>query len=257
MGRLLSAEIRQGPLWFGLNTRKHVKELIHPWVVGTVKFSPDGKMFATGDWLDDKALKIWDAKNNEVIHELEAGKVDDIAFSSNGKFLASGSLDVGLVRIWDPDKGELLQTFETGMEHVLGVVFADKDSKVVCGGSDGIQVWDLKSGKLLNTLPKQRDPDTVECLALNPDGRLLAAGRRDTIINLWDLKTATLVDTLVGSSARVNSVAFSPDGRTLVSGSEISDGLLWETEPLDKIDNNNFSVDPKNKVAVFWADMKQ
>ena len=231
-----------------------MKTLEHSWVVRTVDFSPDGKTFASGDWLGGPSLKLWNTDGNEPVHELQAGKVDDITFSSDGKYLASGSLDDGNVRVWDPDTGELLHTFSTGMEHVLGVVFADKGSKIVCGGSDGIQVWDVNSGKRLDTFPGQENLDIVECLALNPDGRLLAAGKRNSKIHLWDLKTAKLVDTLEGHLARVDSVAFSPDGRTLVSGGQISDALLWETEPLD---NSFLRVDPKNKVAVLWGNLKQ
>ena len=252
---LISGDQARSLLVWDLDSGKVLKTLKHSWVVRTVDFSPDGKTFASGDWLGGgPSLKLWNTDGNEPVHELQAGKVDDITFSSDGKYLASGSLDDGNVRVWDPDTGEFLHTFSTGMEHVLGVVFADKGSKIVCGGSDGIQVWDVNSGKRLDTFPGQENLGIVECLALNPDGRLLAAGKRSSKIHLWDLKTAKLVDTLEGHLARVNSVAFSPDGRTLVSGGQISDALLWETEPLD---NSFLRVDPKNKVAVLWGNLKQ
>ena len=251
---LISGDQARSLLVWDLDSGKVLKTLKHSWVVKTVDFSPDGKTFASGDWFGGPSLKLWNTDGNELVHELQAGKVNDITFSSDGKYLASGSLNDENVRVWDPDTGELLHTFSTGMEHVLGVVFVDKGSTLVCGGSGGIQIWDVKLEKRLKKFPKQGDPDQVECLALNPDGRLLAAGKKNSKIHLWDLKTAKLVDTLEGHLARVNSVAFSPDGRTLVSGGQIFDALLWETKPLDNI---SFRVDPKNKVTVLWGNLKQ
>jgi WD40 repeat protein len=247
---LISGDQARSLLVWDLDSGKVLKTLKHSWVVKTVDFSPDGKTFASGGWLD---LKLWNADRNKLARELRASWVDDITFSSDGKYLASGGSD-GNVRVWDPDTGELLHTFSTGMERVSGVVFVDKGSTLVCGGLGGIQIWDVKLEKRLKKFPKQGDPDQVECLALNPDGRLLAAGKKNSKIHLWDLKTAKLVDTLEGHLARVNSVAFSPDGRTLVSGGQIFDALLWETKPLDNI---SFRVDPKNKVTVLWGNLKQ
>jgi WD40 repeat protein len=250
---LISGDQARSLLVWDLDSGKVLKTLKHSWVVKTVDFSPDGKTFASGDWFGGPSLKLWNTDGNELVHELQAGKVNDITFSSDGKYLASGGSD-GNVRVWDPDTGELLHTFSTGMERVSGVVFVDKGSTLVCGGSGGIQIWDVKLEKRLKKFPKQGDPDQVECLALNPDGRLLASGRFDSKIHLWDLESAKIVKTLEGHVSRVNSVAFSPDGRTLVSGGQIFDALLWETKPLDNI---SFRVDPKNKVTVLWGNLKQ
>ncbi len=50
------------------------------------------------------------------------------------------------------------------------------------------------------------------------DGKIVAVGRADKTIIVWDSKTGNKIATLVGHTEMVDSVAFSPDGVQLVSG---------------------------------------
>jgi WD40 repeat protein/transcriptional regulator with XRE-family HTH domain len=71
----------------------------------------------------------------------------------------------------------------------------------------------------------------VTCVALNPDGKLLAAGTETGTIRLRDVTTGELKLTLRSGDASwvCWSVAFSPDGKMLASGSEDKLIRLWDT----------------------------
>ena len=58
----------------------------------------------------------------------------------------------------------------------------------------------------------------VEDVAFSPDGKTLAMASREGNVQLWDVATGKLLETLKGHSSAVLAVAFSPDGRTLASG---------------------------------------
>jgi WD40 repeat protein len=61
------------------------------------------------------------------------------------------------------------------------------------------------------------DRQVATCLALSPDGQLLASGSPSGPVTIWDLATYSELRVLQGHSDSVDSVAFSPDSRFLVS----------------------------------------
>jgi serine/threonine protein kinase len=69
--------------------------------------------------------------------------------------------------------------------------------------------------------------DSVDCLAISPDGQTLASGSRDNTIKIWNLSTGQVRSTLTGHSGWVNSVAISPDGQTLASGGRDNTIKIW------------------------------
>jgi WD40 repeat protein len=67
------------------------------------------------------------------------------------------------------------------------------------------------------------------CVALSPDGQLLATGTTTGEISIWEADGGSLRFTRTGHSDGIRAVAFSPDGKVLVSGSEDATLRLWDT----------------------------
>ena len=62
------------------------------------------------------------------------------------------------------------------------------NSKIVSGSYDGIiKVWDLNTGKLLNTL--KGHSDMVGSLAVTPDNNEIVSASSDSTIRVWDVNT--------------------------------------------------------------------
>ena len=83
--------------------------LSHWYAVNDIKFSPDGKLLASGG--TDRTIKLWDVATGTLKTTLEEPTrfVNSVAFSPDGKLLASGS-DDDTVKLWDVTIGTLKAT---------------------------------------------------------------------------------------------------------------------------------------------------
>ncbi|MEH2066129.1 MAG: NB-ARC domain-containing protein [Nostoc sp.] len=190
---------------------------------------------------DFSHLTIWQAYLQSVnLHQVNFANADlaksvfaetlvsisSVAFSPNGKLLATGDAD-GKTYLWQVDDGKLLFTCTGHSSWVKSVAFSP-DGQTLASGSDDqtVKLWDIRNGNCLTTL--HGHSNWVRSVAFSPDGQTLASGSEDQTVKLWDVHTGKCLKTFQGNTNRVRSVAFSPDGQTLASGSEKQTIKLWD-----------------------------
>ncbi|KAF6779715.1 hypothetical protein AHF37_00825, partial [Paragonimus kellicotti] len=87
-------------------------------------------------------------------------------------------------------------------------------------------VWDYESGEFEHTL--KGHTDSVQDVAFDPTGKLLASCSADMQVKLWDFTIYQCIKTLTGHDHNVSSVAFLPSGDFLVSASRDKTIKMWE-----------------------------
>jgi WD40 repeat protein len=133
--------------------------------------------------------------------------------------------------VWDIDRGDIM------LEQSVSVIPPDMVSAQAQDlyahadrFEDGILVENQITGEGF-ALIDPTDATYVRkftALAFRPDGKLLAAGRYDTNLTVWDMTTRAIITTQYAHFGAVMALDWSPDGTILYSGGEDNRVFAWE-----------------------------
>lgn len=132
------------------------------------------------------------------------------------------------VKTKTPPQGKLIRCIHTLEGHTHGIIATEitPDSKtLISAGDDTIRLWDINTGKLLNTLKGHLKGVTSLCL--NGDGSILASGSRDKTISVWRLPDGNLLTNLSATVASVWSLAMTTSANMIASAS-YQEIRLWQ-----------------------------
>src|SRR5262249_3251554 len=113
-----------------------------PRVLFSLALSPDGRLLASArrhakapGGHQAGALQVWDLATGMEIRELKDGTdtVTSVAFSPDGKLLASGNVD-RKVRLWDAATGQLVAQMQGHEKLVRAVAFSPDGRLLATGG---------------------------------------------------------------------------------------------------------------------------
>jgi WD40 repeat protein len=207
----------------------------HSKPVVRVAFSPDGnRIISIGR---DKAtieMIKWDAASGKrspaVSMALDGLMAVDI--STDGRCIAGGTR-AGTIKVWNT---------ESGREEFSGTSERSRSVQELALGLDGQEIlyhtidgWGLLhrgaakiAGGRRTRETVARKADNITCMALSPDGSLLAAAAGN-LVTTYDPSTRRETGTPLGSSAAVTGLAFSPDGKSLAVGDGQDTIEVWDT----------------------------
>jgi WD40 repeat protein len=195
--------------------------------VHALDFSPDGKTLAVGR--ADHSIRLHDAATGKELRMLgrQVDSVWAVAFSPDGRFVASAGRRDGGIHLWDVNTGA--EVFRFGPAHKGGIsrLSWSADGKLLASGGGSfdpsLHLWAAATGRHLWKMGGE--DDFIDGLALSPDGRLLASAGRNGNLRLWDATRGT--ERPAPRDGRGTSVAFAANSRVLAWAGGDTAGL-WD-----------------------------
>ena len=250
-------------LW-DVNTRTVRFTFKHEDTIRVVLFSPDGKRLATGSL--DATAKLWDVETGKQFRSFahpeyqrplafpsghteiyNEGGIRCIAFSPDGKFLATGGLYRDRdVKLWDIEQGAQRWsiTFE---ESAKSITFSPDGRSIathftadvvhVLRIEDGTAVqFDLDREKWIGRSerkpPAEHTSEGIR-VSFSPNGKHLINLGRNNTIRVRDIETGVEVKTLIGTNGHTKTIGLSPEGEYLGISIRYEDAVeLWSEKTI-------------------------
>lgn len=151
-----------------------------------------------------------------------AARVNALAFSPDGKVLATGSGEPsrsGEIKLWEPLTGALLQELpKPHKDAVLSLNFSRDGKWLASGSADrAVRVWEVASGKMFRNL--EAHGNHVLAVNFRADARRLASAGADNVVKTWDVQNSDVIASVTGFTKEVNHVFYLGLGDELLATS--------------------------------------
>ncbi|MGK0185012.1 MAG: WD40 repeat protein/serine/threonine protein kinase [Verrucomicrobiales bacterium] len=211
----------------------------------TISFSTDGRhVVAPRNKMSDKGVfvvGIWDAETGQEAGTMPSnsqptqhtGVISNLAFSSDGSTLATGSWDHS-IRLWNYARMSHFATLRGQSNEVWSLAFSPDGQSIAAGSKDGsLTLWPAQQTDTANVIPGRWQP-----LTFSADGQKLVALNPDGAIDFFNLKSKQSTRSLKleqkAPSARKShtrfAVAISDNLTTLAHGLDDGTVRIWNTE---------------------------
>lgn len=186
---------------------------------------------------------------------LQTGHSDDIvslAFSSDGKFLASAGKD-NVIIVWDFTLGKEIRRLKGHTNQVNVINFLSSNNLISSGNDGKIITWDISEGRSIRVIDNKA---SVQSFDVSPNHNFLAVAGYSSL-KIWNLSDTSITPVLIEKQI-CSSVSFHTNGYELIysisnkkeKGIYIYNLNTKETNKLNKVRASNCTFDGSGKFAI-------
>ncbi len=203
-----------------------------PGPLGPIVFVGSRQLIAVGA---DHRIRIHTIESGGALAiEGHAAAVDALALAPGDSVLAAAEHG-GAIKLWRLADGVLVRDLTGQAGTVAGLAFLADGTQLLSAAGAKVRWWKIDDGSVAREVDL---PAAATCLAISPDGSLLAAGGDDQRVRVLKAADGTLAATFEGQATGVSSAAFSADGKFLVTNANENILSIWDVargRPLQRI----------------------
>ncbi len=185
--------------------------------ITALEFTPDSKLIVSGD----RSGKVctWNISEGKLLKSFNAFKINvaGLAIDKSGTIVVAGGYGDSLFA-WNIRSGEVVYAVRAHHNGITGLALSPDGRTIATAGIyeySQPRFWDIYSG---NSTGKLDGLNSRGHIAFSRDGRYLFDGGEEGEIDIWDIGTGRMVQSL-NCRGWVRSIAVSPDGRKLAVAS--------------------------------------
>jgi len=193
----------------------------HEGLVFGVEFTPDSKrLISCGS---DRAVFVWNDGRKEFSFRTHTSRVEAIAVSPDGQWLASVSKDRSLA-VHDLQSGELQFQWDQGQGTLSSVAFSPDSRQIATVEASGETKW-LRLFRVASgtVILKRQHRDGIRSVSFSPDGKRVLTTDNGGTARIWDMSESPVDQPQTvwhAHTGRVNSGVFEPGGTSFLTGGE-------------------------------------
>jgi U3 small nucleolar RNA-associated protein 12 len=113
---------------------------------------------------------------------------------------------------------------------VRSVALSSDDRMLASASSGSLKIWNVKTGTCLRTL----ECGYALCCSFLPGDRIVVVGTKTGELELFDIASSTLIESVAAHEGAVMALQIHPDGKSLVTGSADKSAKFWKFEVVDE-----------------------
>ncbi len=188
--------------------------------VNAVRFSGDGKLFASGS--DDQLVKIWETETGKLLHVFRGhtNNINGLVFSKDNKTIFTSSND-GTIKKWDiTQPGQY--SFDVCNSGPWNAPISSDGKWLAAACLDTVvNIWNLDT----KSIDQSYSGLNAIAAAISPDGRYLASG--NIKLNVFDIQNKKLIANTAGHKERITGMAWLPSKKYIATASGDGSVRIW------------------------------
>ena len=190
-----------------------------------------------------------------------------LAFSPDGRLIASGGGSESALKLWDAATGAKLAELDAHKSHISSLDFSSDGSRLVTAGreEDAAVVWNVPARRKIGLLRGHTGP--VHSVKFLPGTRRPVTASGDRSLRVWDADSQQELFRIDHGAIHPRSLAVSPDGQLIALATGAGTGAkvriwsvqsreeVWEVPAHNRANGLAFSPDGKRLAAAAGHDL--